>query len=130
MTDNQQFRERLIEQNGIAPQRVFHEDRDTIERILKRDRARVRRMKWITIVVWVAVPLAAVGSASGILGPLSEGLGLSSILLFYLALFCTIAYAIRAGVARHREQQAHMIEIEARLAETQEAIKQIAEKLE
>jgi len=128
MTNKKEFREELLKENGIEPRGISLEDRQVLQRILKRDRARARRMKWITATVWALLLAAfAIGGVAEKLRSEQPGYLLGAVVLLYpLALYCTIALGIRAWIARNREVQFHFTEIEARLASVEEELKRLS----
>ncbi len=141
MASENEFREELLKADGLRRNVLYPEDREALGRILKRDRARVRRMKWVTVAVWGALFACWVGLGAA-LGRFSIG-GFSVVrpvvrmpayasgafqALFYIALICTASYAVRAWVARGRESQVRMMEFQARLVEIEETLKRLVEK--
>ena len=130
MTNEKKFRDELLRQNGLQTDALSLEDREALRRILKRDKARARRMKWLTGITWA---LFLVSLAGGFLLEKSHiGGGVASYFLvgipvFYpLAIVCTISFAIRSWIARNREFHFHFTEIEARLQRIEEVVKHLA----
>jgi len=135
MTTDNEFGQELLKANGIDPHGMSSEDRRALHKILARDKARVRRMKLITIVTWVLVLLA--GSGHLVTKLISEKtpefraltvvLAIIMMAMFYLALFFTGSYGIRAWIARSREFQVRIAEIEMRLVSIDEQLKRPSE---
>jgi hypothetical protein len=130
MTNKKEFRNELLKQNGLAPHGISVEDRQALQRILKRDKARAHRMKWITVAAWLLL-LAAIliGAASK---RMHEQVGLYAIVavvpLYWVAIVCTISLMVRSWIARNRESQYHHTEIEARLAKVEEELKRLSQQ--
>jgi len=139
MTNEKKFRDELLRQNGLQTDVLSVEDREALRRILKRDKARARRMKWLTGITWALVLASVVGGSlldQSHIGRGVEGYFFLSrsqvvfqvgIVLFYpLAIVCTISFAIRSWIARNREFHFHVTEIEARLQSIEEVVKHLA----
>ena len=130
----------LMKQNGIDASGSAVEDRAALKRILDRDRARTRRMKWLTIAMWTLVLAAFVffgimeyiakqsdpaqfgGAAPSAAG---AGTGVSQVVfiaLLWLAVICTVSYGIRTLLLRNRESQFRLAQLEAQLAGIQETL--------
>ena len=118
--------------NGLLKQMDSNAQTDSTARILARDAARVKRMKWITIITWLLVAVCFV--VGGLLeyveekGPIlteSEviwmgfALALSRILGLFAILF-TISYYIRSRNLTIRQ-------IQIRLAGIEEQLRQISQ---
>jgi len=130
MANKKEFRNELLKQNGLDPHGISAEDRQALRRILKRDRARARRMKWITAAVW-ALLLAAIliGAVSKRMqGDIGHYTIVAVVSLYWLAIVCTISLVVRSWIARNRESQFHHTEIEARLARVEEELKRLSQQ--
>ena len=126
MTSEMNIKDELLKQMGPAP------DKGTTERILTRDAARVRRMKWINIVFWSVVGAAYVGGALLELAlkqeAISEGyailmtslIALSNILTPFGLIFL-ISYWLRSRSLTIRQIQARLAGIEQQLRELAQA---------
>jgi len=124
MTNDKNLRNELLKQDGLQADTLSDEDREALRRILKRDRARVRWMKWITGVAW-ALLLASWAGAYAV-NPLSSVAPYFMVgvpLWYALAIVCTFSLIIRSWALHNREFQFHFVEIEAHLQRIEEAIK-------
>ena len=130
MTNEKEFRKQLLKANGIDWDGISREDRKALQNILERDRKRAYRMRCATVVTWVLVLCAiGVGVLFALLFARGAEYAITTVfLLFYLAVLCTILYAIRARIARNRELDFHRAEIEARLAKMQEVLERLVQK--
>ena len=131
MTDEKNLRSGLLKQNGLQADTMSDEDKEALRRILKRDRARVLRMKWLTGIAWALLLAAGAGAyvlkwsnvpETGITSYFLTGI----YLLYPLAIVFVISLVIRSWAARNREFQFHRAEIEARLQRIEEAIKALS----
>jgi hypothetical protein len=135
MTTRNEFGQELLKVNGIEPDGISSEDRQALHRILARDKARARRMKWATVATWVLVLGAVAGHlVTKVISEKNPGfhtltvvLACIMLILFYLALFFTGSYGIRAWIARNRASQVRMTEMELRLASIDDRLKRISE---
>ena len=135
MKTQNEFGQELLKVNGIESNGISSEDRRALHKILARDKLRAWRMKWITVATWVLV----LGAVSGHLVTkvvseknheflaLTIVLACIMVILFYLALFFTGSYGIRAWIARNRTSQVRMTEIELRLASIDERLKRMSD---
>ncbi len=127
MGDDKRLGEELLKQNGIVPGQVSHGERDAIRRMLARDKARVRRMKWAAIISWLLLPslflLAYVVNALGGKAAIDTiGGGIMAVLFIatpYIAIVFTISYFFRSRSLNSRQ-------IHAKLADIEEQLKRIS----
>jgi membrane protein YdbS with pleckstrin-like domain len=130
MASKKEFRNELLKQNGLEPHGISAEDRQALQRILKRDRARARRMKWITAAAWALLLVAIL--IGGVSKRMQEDFGDYAIVavlsLRLVAIVCTISLVVRSWIARNREFQFHHTEIEARLARVEEELKRLSQQ--
>jgi hypothetical protein len=129
MKIEEELRERLLEMNGEESSGLSREDRQALRTILKRTRARARRMKWVSAGVWIAFLLVLAGGGlmerSGDLvhDYLISAAAMGARSLFLLGLVMLGSFAARAWVAQNREFQASLLALEARLASLERRIK-------
>ena len=136
MTAEERRGKELLKANGIQPDGLSAEDREALRRILRRDQARARTMKWAAYIAWGALLLFWIGfgAVSGAFsirtspGPTPLYVFPIATALFYFALYCTVSYVIRARGARNRESDVHAVEIEARLARIEDALKRLSKQ--
>ncbi len=136
MTNQKEFREEALKANGVQPHGISEEDRKILGYIIRRDKARLRWMKWAIVIFWGLWLLCWLAIATASLTSVGKGVRVDPQLavilvppsLLLLAVVCTISYAIRTWVARGRESQYQMAELEARLARMEEAIKRLTER--
>jgi hypothetical protein len=133
MKNKRSFEDQLLSQNGLSRNALSDEDRQVIQKILKRDRARARRVGLAAIVLWGLLAVAFVT-----LGVLEQapstrewfkiGYWVPFMMAgFYIALVCSVSWALRSSWARHRSRDSRLVEIEARLTLIEEAVKGTAE---
>ena len=131
MTEHEKLREELLKQNGMVSGRISLAERERICQMLARDQARVRRMKWATIIAWLlpALSLIVVVAIIGASGA-SDGdtiVGGIMIILFFatpcIAIIFTVFYFIRSRSLNSRQ-------IHAKLADIEEQLKRISQNQE
>ena len=135
MTAEERRGKDLLKANGIQPDGLSAEDREALRRILRRDQARARRMKWATLIAWGVLLLlwiflftASIYASPGRTLVYISWLWMA---LFFFALSCTVSYVIRASRAsrtRNHQSDVHALEIEARLARIEEALKRLTKQ--
>ena len=120
MTDEKELREGLLSQNGIEPGALPEDRRKELRRILERDKKRVTRMKWATIVSWSLVGLFFV--VGFVLGwafsgevPYPEFGLVFAVAGFYVAVAFTISWYLRSRSLSQRQIQATLGDISAQL---------------
>ena len=137
MTMNNEIRTGLLAANGIVTEGIPEEDRQALRRILKRDRSRVRRVKWTAIVAWglvmAFVPatwilMAVLGREALEAPPLQTVLIIGWFVAFPVAVICTISLVARGLLLVFRERRVWMIETEARLAGIEDSLKQLVDR--
>jgi len=134
MTAKRKLGEALLAANGIAGEGISEEDRQAIEAILKRDKARVRRLKWILVATlcWlliVYVGLGVGGSAKIDFSkwPVVEAIIIISMTALPLLLIVGgISLLIRSFLLRSREFKAQLLVIQARLSGTRQMTEQLS----
>ena len=119
MADEGSLGERLLKTNGINAAGISESDRETLRRLLERDRKRMRRMRLLTMIGWglfagTWIFAAVVVNAEATVFSHSVALFLIYAALCLAAIF-TISFALRAYLFHVRESNLHLIEIEARL---------------
>jgi len=128
MTSKESFREQLLKENGLQADAISSEDMEALQRILKRDKARARRMKWLTVIIW------GLFLTSWMVGAVLEKLHVGEIMflqagifiLYVFAIVFTISFAIRSWMARNREFLFRFTEVDARLESVEESLKRLA----
>ncbi len=133
---NAEFSRELLRQNSIPTEGLSEEDRATLERILVRQRARVRRMKWATLILWAVfgllLTIGAVIERTSPPGPelmlLKGYFAVVLIPLLFLILACMASGIVHAWTLRLRGTDARLIEIGARLARIEREMNRRAEK--
>ena len=103
MTSKESFREQLLKENGLQADAISSEDMEALQRILKRDKARACRMKWLTVIIW------GLFLTSWMVGAVLEKLHVGEIMflqagifiLYVFAIVFTISFAIRSWMARN-----------------------------
>ena len=138
MTSDKTLREALLKQNGIVPGTISDEEREEVRRMLARDKARVRRMKWAAIIGWLLVllPYLAAAAMSGLnamgIGihedAIKETIGAQVLMVFavampYVAIALTISYFFRSRSLSSRQIQAQLSDIEEQLRRISESQK-------
>jgi hypothetical protein len=121
MNANNPLKDALLEQaqhNGTSAGNVNH----SIQNILARDQARVKRMKWLTLFAWLALPIdiiivIAMKSLSD--SHLAEPVG---IIAFQGLLLIAICFSISLYI-RHRTLT--MNQIQSRLSDIENLLKQV-----
>ena len=127
MASKQSFRDQLLKENGLQANAISSEDREALERILKRDKARACRMKWLTVTIWgLLLTLLVVG---GVLEKLQiEGVifvKAGIYVVYMLAIVSTISFALRSWMSRNREFLFRFTEIDAHLERVEERLKRL-----
>jgi len=132
MTAEERHGKELLKANGIQPDGLSAEDREALRRILRRDQARARTMKWATLIAWGVLLLLWIFlfTASMYASPGRTLVYISWLwmALFFFALCCTVSYVFRASRARNRQSDVHAVEIEARLTRIEEALKRLTKQ--
>lgn len=136
MKPNDEFGRELLRQNGIGTEGLSEEDRRAIERILARDRARTRRMKWVTLILWAVffllVTIGAVIEKTATPGPelmlLKGYFAVVLIPVFFLAMVSMASGIVHAWISRLRGTDARLIEIHVRLAQIQRELQHLSKK--
>jgi hypothetical protein len=105
------IRDALLEQEGLAVGPLTDQRRKELEMLITRERARVRRMRWVTVVLWIL--LAGMLLFWGITGAehrardaessLLAVLLVITVVLFPVAIVCTISLYIRWQIASRRD---------------------------
>jgi len=132
MTTENNLRDALLRENGIPHGSLSADDRMMLDRLLERDKARVRHTKWIALTAWGMVVLCnLVGYASlwDIFPRWIEGYtSLVVIALNVVAVVYTIGLIVRVFILRDRELKIHRVQVEARLASIEKALQEKPEK--
>ncbi len=123
MREEKDLREELLSQNGMASGWMSPEEKEKLRRLLKRDRARVTRMKWAAIIAWLLillVPLvgAAISHIPVRLPFLQRVMDLGIVggmAMIYIAIFFTINYFFRSRSLGMRQIQASLRDIQDQL---------------
>lgn len=132
MTDEKDIGEELLKQNGIEQDILSDDEQERVRLALVRDRARVKRLKWVTGICWAAalatcLAMVRIGfwtrgdfrSIHRIMAP--RPLGLILMCTLVAAAVCTASLFIRSRSLNSREIKASLDEISAQL-------KRLAEK--
>ena len=132
-SENGDTRAKMLEANGLSPFGLSQADREQLVKIIERGRKRVRRVKIMAIAAWIFLLLAVViihaitvakwASSEG----RRVGIGILTP-VFFVAVALTISYLVKTYVQRHRERQAQVTEITARLAGIESELRKIAAK--
>ena len=134
MTTENNLRDALLRENGIPHGSLSSDDRMMLDRLLERDKARVRHTKWIALTAWGMLVLCyLVGYASQYFRDMFprwiEGYVSVLVMVFYtVALIYTIGLVIRVFILRDRESKIHRVQVEARLASIDKALQEKLEK--
>ena len=120
MSDEKDLGKELLRQNGIEPGSLPEDRRKELRAMIERDKKRVTRMKWATVVSWSLVGLCfivgfAFDWASSGKGPYAEFGVVFGIISFYVAVACTIAWYLRSRSLGQREIQASLADIAEQL---------------
>ncbi|MHC4713528.1 MAG: hypothetical protein ACYTAN_09715 [Planctomycetota bacterium] len=138
MSDEKNIGEEMLSANGLPPFGLAENDRLQLRKLLARDRKRVRRTKIAAVIAWAMLPVIiiamrlAVSRQTGPLEPGTTGRSVTAVslvpLVLLVALTLTIGLIVRSCLLRNRERQVERIEIQARLAGMEKALRQLAEK--
>ena len=123
MVENNNMREELLKQMDQNSGKTDRNNQKSIEKILARDASRVKRMKWITVCVWVLV--AAIFVIGGLFESSSLHKGVVSIgaivvilrALILIAVIFTVSFFLRSRNLQMRQIQHRLSEIETLLRE-------------
>ena len=133
MTDERELGKELLKRNGIEPGELPENGRRELRRMVERDKKRAERMKWATVVAWSLLALLYILAGVlprilGILGvapmfvtfagephPWTVVLLFPIVVLFWVAVACTISFLIRSRSVSQREIQASLADIAEQL---------------
>ena len=125
MNDKKDFKKALLEQNGLQAGHLPEQRRKEIEMILERQLKWVRRMRWVTVTLWLLWALLTLIIAFGVMlmrrepgeiGPDWEVyLFLVWIALPPIAIVSTISWYVRWRSATSRELNARLERLEEKL---------------
>jgi hypothetical protein len=122
MRDKKELRKELLSQNGMVSGRMSPVEKEELRRLLKRDQARVLRMKRATIIAWLLVPLfMLVGAGLSVIFAGPQGIGTTEAgiaagwAMMYIAIFFTLSYFWRSRSLGMRQIQATLRDIQEQL---------------
>lgn len=121
MNDKKDFKEALLEQNGLQVGHLPEQQRREIEMILERQLRRVRRMRWVTLGLWLLwVSLYVIFGVLGMEPRKIESAWAASLFMVWVALLpaaivSTISLYIRWRSATSRELIARLNRLEEKL---------------
>ncbi len=96
MSEEKRLSEELLKQNGIKPGKISHDERERIQRLIARDKARLSRTKWAAIISWLLIPLPSLVfvavSPLGLPPGALKTIFAYSAILFCVAIFFTTSY--------------------------------------
>ena len=124
MSEEKRLSEELLKQNGTKPGEISHDERERIQRLIARDKARLRRTKWAAIISWLLLTflyvLAAIIGVFGVklrnspIGPL-EAMVIGTLVIPCIAIYFTISYFLRSRSLTSRQMLASLSSIEEML---------------
>ena len=118
MADNRNLGKELLKSNGMEFGKISQEERQKLQRLLARDKTRVRRMKWATGIAWGSLVICFIVAASWELSNPGRPVGLWVVLLralVWIAIFFTISLLVRSAAASNRRIQSTLMQIQAQL---------------
>ena len=127
MIENSKMREELLKQADENSAKMAGDNKKSIEQILARDAARVKRMKWISVCVWVLVANVFIIGGLFESGFLHTGFvrigGIVVILraLLFLAIIFTVSFFVRSRSLQMKKIQQRLSEIEKLLQKLDKA---------
>lgn len=118
MTNDKNLDEQLLRQNGIEPDRLSDEDHNNIQKMIATDKARLKRLKRMTIIAWISTIICIIMYFTLAFNLPTFNLTLGAVphtILLYTAIACTISFYIRSRSAHMRQLQARLVNIEEQL---------------
>ncbi len=118
MADNKDLGKELLKSNGMEFGKISNEERQTLQRLVATDKARVRRMKWATGIAWGLVVICFI--VGGLWERANPGrpVGLWVVLikaLLVIAIVFTISLLVRSRAASNRQIQSTLMQIQEQL---------------
>ncbi len=118
MADNKDLGKELLKSNGMEFGKISNEERQTLQRLVATDKARVRRMKWATGIAWGLVVIVMI--VGGLWERANPGrpVGLWVVLLralLVIAIVFTISLLVRSRTASNRQIQSSLIRVQEQL---------------
>ena len=118
MADNKDLGKELLKSNGMEFGKISNEERQTLQRLVATDKARVRRMKWATGIAWGLVVICCI--VGGLWERANPGrpVGLWVVLLralLVIAIVFTISLLVRSRAASNRQIQSTLMGIQEQL---------------
>ena len=127
MNKEKKLGEELLKQNGLQPGTVSAQERQRLHQMIAKQRARVRRMKWATIISWsllavcyVVEILRELDRLSGAVGEIAKDAVPLAIVLFPIAILSSVSWFLRSLSLGQRQIQAKLADIEAQLERLQQ----------
>lgn len=124
MSGEKDLGKELLRQNGIEPGSLPEDRRKELRAMIERDKKRVTRMKWATVVALsVVLLLFIVGGLVGRIFPreaVMMSVGFPLAIMFYVVVAFTISWYLRSRSLGQRQ-------IQASLADIAEQLKQLVE---
>ena len=123
MVDNKDLGKELLKSNGMEYGKISQEERQKFRRLVARDKTRIQRMKWATVIAWgmlavLWIYLFLVGQrsvSSRDHDPVSFVWLLLLPCLFLIAILFTVSLYIRHKTATHRQMQSALMHIQEQL---------------
>ena len=121
MNDEKKLKKALLEQEGLREGKLPDQQRKEIEMILEQELKRVRRMRWVTVTLWLLwVSFYVVIGAVGMAGRKIESEWAPVLLLVWIALFpmaiaSSISLYVHWRAANHRELRMRLTLLEEQL---------------
>ena len=112
----------LMKQNGIAPGSLPDRDREEVDKMLARQRKRVKSAKRSAVIAWILCGLVMY-LLPWVVGPIAEGLPTLCFLvgrfMFYGAIVLTIIWYVRSNSLKFQQIHAGLVHIGEQLEHLQ-----------
>ncbi len=118
MADNKDLGKELLKSNGMEFGKISNEERQTLQRLVATDKARVRRMKWATALAWGLVVICFIVGGLWERANPERPVGLWVVLikaLLVIAIVFTISLLVRSRAASNRQIQSSLMRIQEQL---------------
>ena len=126
----------LLKQNGIEPGKVSDEDLKKIHREVTKERSRVKRMKWIILVVlaiwlgsYIICAIMEISTGRDIVSSRHGSVFFPIVYIgFYLLLLCVAIYFLHKYLLSTKTNSANQAEIQKHLANIEERLRELNKK--
>lgn len=140
MKENNKLAKGLLEQNGIDPAKKLEQDRKKIHQQIEKQQARVKRAKWIAIIIfsiWALIFIVGAIVALAI-GPELNAMGMKTDVelplrviwacLNPILILCVISYLIHRYLLDKKTGSAALLQIQDRLANIEVHLRKLSKE--